>query len=59
MWTIAHLSLRLLFALLKICRLRVRLFGLCCGCLTSGCLATTVNPTRNACSWFAIALSGE
>jgi len=29
------------------------------GGLTSGCLATTVNPTRNACSWFAIALSGE
>ncbi len=25
----------------------------------STCLATTVNPARNACSWFAIALSGE
>ena len=29
------------------------------GGLTSGCLATTVNPTRTACSGFAIADSGE
>ena len=29
------------------------------GGLISGCLATTVKPARRACSWFAIALSGE
>ena len=29
------------------------------GCLISGCLATTVNPTRNGWAWFATALSGE
>ena len=29
------------------------------GGLISGCLATTVNPMRSGCSWFATALSGE
>ena len=29
------------------------------GCLISGCLATTDNPTLNGWAWFATALSGE
>ena len=29
------------------------------GGLISGCLATTVNPTRSGWAWFATALAGE